>query len=77
MLQKIYLFLCILGTAFPYAQLIPFLTEHGIDLSLFFNQLFQTPISSFFGLDVIISSLVLWVFVLTEGHRRQMKHLWI
>ena len=44
---------------------------------LFFNQIFQTPGSSFFGLDVIVSLLVLWVFIFTEGRRRQMKHLWV
>ncbi len=35
--------------------------------ALFFQQLFANPVSSFFGMDVIVSSVVLWVFVLTEG----------
>ena len=77
MIQYLYLALCILGTALPCSQLLPFLREHGINVSLIIDQLFANRISSFFGLDVIISSVVLWVLVLTEGRRRQMRHLWV
>lgn len=71
-----YLTLCILGTVLPYSQFIPFLRAHGADPGLFFNQLFANRVSSFFGLDVIISSVVLWVFVLVEGRRCGIKYLW-
>jgi hypothetical protein len=77
MLQYLYLALCVLGTALPYSQLFPFIAEHGFDLPLMTEQLFANRVSGFFGLDVIVSSVVLWVFVLTEGRRRQMKHLWV
>jgi hypothetical protein len=40
------------------------------------EQLFANRISAFFGLDVIVSSFVLWAFVIIEGRRRRMKHLW-
>lgn len=77
MIQKVYLILCILGVVLPYGQFYPFLVEHGLNLPVFWTQLFQTPVSGFFGMDVIVSSLVLWAFVITEGRRRQMKHLWV
>ena len=77
MIQYLYLFLCVLGTALPCWQLLPFLAEHGFDLPLMIEQLFANRISGFFGLDVIVSSIVLWVFVLTEGRRQHMKHLWV
>jgi hypothetical protein len=77
MIQYFYLILCILGTVLPCAQLLPFLAEHGLNVSLMIEELFANRISSFFGLDVIVSSVVLWVFVLTEGRRQQMKSLWI
>lgn len=77
MIQYLYLFLCVLGTALPCSQLFPFLAEHGFNLPLMIDQLFANRISAFFGLDVIVSSIVLWVLVLTEGRRQQMKHLWI
>lgn len=72
-----YLVLCIIGVVLPYSQFIPFLREHGFDLPLFFQQLFATPVSGFFGMDVIVSSLTLWVFVYSEGARLKMRHLWI
>ena len=75
--RSLYLVLCIVGTLLPYSQLVPFLREHGLDLRLFFEQLFATPISAFFGWDVIVSSLVLWVFVAVEGRRAGIKHLWL
>ncbi|HCF29152.1 MAG TPA: hypothetical protein DEV81_18560 [Cyanobacteria bacterium UBA11049] len=77
MLQATYLILCILGSVLQYSQFVPFLIEHGLDLKLFFEQLFANRISAFFGIDVIISSLILWAFVFWEGSRLKMKNLWI
>ena len=77
MVQYLYLALCIVGTLIPYSQFLPFLREHGLDVSLLIKDLFANRISGFFGLDVIVSSIVLWVLVRTEGRRRQMRHLWI
>ncbi len=77
MLKTIYLILCILGTVLPYSQFVPFLLEHGLDVNLFLEQLFTNRISAFFGMDVIVSSLVLWVFVYWEGSRLKMQILWI
>lgn len=75
-LKTAYALLCVLGTALPYSQLIPFLREHGLDVRLFVEHLFATRIGGFFGLDVIVSAIVLWVFVLAEGRRLGMRHLW-
>lgn len=77
MIQYFYLILCVLGTALPCSQLFPFLAEQGLDVPLMIEQLFANRISGFFGLDVIVSSMVLWVLVITEGRRQQMKHLWV
>ncbi len=77
MIQTVYLILCILGTILPYSQFVPFLVEHGLNLQLFFEQLFINRISSFSAMDLIVTSLVLWVFVFWEGSRLGMKNLWI
>lgn len=74
--KNLYLALCLPGTVLPYSQFIPFLRDHGLDLRLFLQQLFSNPVSGFFGLDVLVSSLVLWVFVYCEGRRVGMKRLW-
>jgi hypothetical protein len=74
--RTLYLALCVAGVVLPYSQLIPFLREHGLDLRLFFEQLFSNQIGGFFGWDVIVSSVVLWVFVFVEGRRAGVRHLW-
>jgi Terpene cyclase DEP1 len=74
--RTVYLILCVIGTVLPLSQFIPFLLEHGLDLPLFFQQLFANPVSGFFGMDVIVSSIVLWVLVLVEGRRVGVKHAW-
>ncbi|HEX8491810.1 MAG TPA: DUF2834 domain-containing protein [Pyrinomonadaceae bacterium] len=76
-MQWLYLIAAILGTILPLTQLIPFLATHGFDMPLFFRQLFQNQVSAFFGIDVIVSSFVLWLFVFSEGPRRKMKNLWL
>ena len=75
--KTIYLALCVPGTAVPYSQLVPFLREHGLDVRTLCEQLFANRIGAFFGLDVIISAVVLWMFVAVEGRRMRMKHLWV
>ena len=75
-MQWLYLVAAILGFILPLSQLVPFLAAYGFDMPLFFKQLFQNHVSAFFGIDVIISSFVLWVFVFSEGRRRGMRHLW-
>jgi hypothetical protein len=74
--KQLYLGLCVAGTVLPWWQFLPFVRDHGLDMPLFFRQLFATPVSGFFGMDVIVSSVVLWVFVLGEGRRAGVKHLW-
>jgi hypothetical protein len=76
-MQWLYLVAAILGTVLPLSQLFPFLMTHGFDVPLLFRQLFQNNIAAFFGWDVIVSSVALWLFVFSEGRRRRMKNLWL
>ncbi len=75
-IKHVYLALCIAGTIVPALQFAPFVRDHGLDATLFVEQLFANPVSGFFGMDVVVSSVVLWVFVFTEGRRAGVKHLW-
>jgi hypothetical protein len=76
-MKLLYLLAAILGAALPLSQLIPFLKTHGLNLTLFFTLLFSNGVSAFFGMDVIVTSLVLWVFLFSEGRRLGMRHLWL
>ena len=76
-LRYIYLALCVLGVLLPYWQFVPWFLEHGLDISLFVQQLFANRIGAFFGLDVLVSSVVLWIFIFAEGGRLGMRRLWV
>jgi hypothetical protein len=73
----IYALLCVLGFALPYYFFVPFALENGLDMRLFVNELFANRISSFFGADVIVSSLVLWAFIYHETRKRSVKLWWL
>ena len=75
--KHVYFILAILGALLPLWQFVPFLREHGLALDVFFQQLFSTPVSGFFGMDVIVSSVVLWVLLYVEGRRAGVRHLWL
>ena len=76
-MQWLYLAAAVLGAALPLWQLAPFLAAHGLDVPQLFRQLFQSPVCGFFGVDVVVSSFVLWLFVFSEGRRRGMGKLWL
>ncbi|MDJ0594485.1 MAG: DUF2834 domain-containing protein [Pleurocapsa sp. MO_226.B13] len=76
-MQIIYLILAIFGFILPYSQLVPFFIDHGLNLSLFWSQLFANQISSVFAFDLLVSSVVFWLLVFKEGKRINLKFLWL
>jgi hypothetical protein len=76
-MKILYFLTAVLGTVLPLSQFIPFLKTNGLNLKLFFTLLFSNGVSGFFGMDVIVSSLVLWIFVFSEGRRLGMRRLWL
>ncbi|MEZ5985726.1 MAG: DUF2834 domain-containing protein [Hyphomonas sp.] len=73
----LYAALALLGAALPLSQFLPWIAEHGLDIPRFISDLFATRIGGFFGWDVIVSALVLTVFILIEGRRIGLGHLWL
>ncbi len=75
--KMLYLILCVLGLALPYSEFVPWAIEHGLNMRLFVQQLFANRVGGFFGLDVIISAVVLLGFIRNEGTRLKMRSLWL
>jgi hypothetical protein len=75
--KRFYLALCVVGILLPYWQFVPWVAEHGLNFTLFVQDLFANRISSFFGLDVLVSAVVLWIFIAAEGSRLGVRHLWL
>jgi hypothetical protein len=65
--QVIYGALCIAGAALPLSQFTPWLMENGLDLQLFFNELYVNAISRFFAWDVLVSAVVILTFLVIDG----------
>lgn len=76
-MRPLYLLGAVLGTVLPYAYFVPFVAANGLNIPLLIEQLFANQISAFFGMDVLVSALVLWAFVFSEGRQRGMRHLWV
>ena len=76
--KSVYLVFCILGIVLPYSQFVPWvLAQHGVPMSLFFRELFANRIGGFFGMDVLVSAVVLIFFLRREGKRLSVRHLWL
>jgi hypothetical protein len=76
-MRWLYLSLAIVGAIVPYSQFVPWLVEHGPNVSLMLSELFSTRMGAFFGLDVLVSAIALIVFIRREGTRLQLKTLWL
>ena len=75
-MQIVYAVLCIVGTAWPLAQFIPWLPDHGLNVPHFVSQATATPIAAFGWSDLVVSGAVVAAFILTEGRRLGMRHAW-
>ena len=75
--RHVYLIFSVLGFVIPYSQLVPWLLEHGLNVGLFFRELFANRVSAFFAMDVIVSAIVLIWFIQSEGKRLRMRLLWL
>jgi len=75
--KTIYLLFCILGIALPYWQFVPWLWQNGLHLKLFVEQLFANRIGGFFGMDVLVSAVVLTFFIRREGQKLGVSYRWL
>ena len=76
-LTQLYLALCFIGVAAPLSQFIPWVMEHGFNIGLLITELFSTRIGAFFGLDVIVSAVVLIVFILHDSKKSAISNGWL
>ncbi len=76
-LKTVYLVLCVVGVVLPYTQFMPWLAENGLNLPLFFRQLFENRVGGFFGMDVFVSTAALLVFSFAEGKLLGVRGRWL
>jgi Terpene cyclase DEP1 len=76
--KTVYVVLCVLGLVLPYWQFVPWVVaNHGVNMRLFVEQLFANRIGGFFGMDVLVSAIVLFVFIGAEARRLGGNGWWL
>jgi hypothetical protein len=75
--KTLYLALCVAGVALPYWQFLPWMLQHGLNLSLFARELLANHIGAFFGMDVIVSAVALLAFTRIESARLGIRRRWL
>lgn len=75
-MRHVYAALCLPGAVLPWWQLFPWTLEHGLNLPLLLRALFANAVSSAFAIDLIITAGVICVFIILEGARAGVRHVW-
>jgi hypothetical protein len=75
--RNLYLVLALAGFVLPYYFFLSFLLSYGLDLSALIGQLFASPISTFFAVDLIITAVVFLIFSYSESKRLGMGNWWV
>ena len=75
--KKIYLLLAIGGAAVPYIFFIQHFADAGFSVGEFLGAVFANPAAGGFTADLLISSLVFWIFMIhRRGRGKGPKPLW-
>ena len=77
MKKNLYLTFASIGLVVPYYFLFQFLSANGFDIPLLVGELFANHVSTFFAVDLIISIIVFWIWMVAETNRLQMKNSWL
>src|SRR5215475_1418127 len=76
--MKVFLMVCcVAGTLVPWWFALPFFLIHGPNFGLFVEEIFQTRISSFFAVDLIIASLIFLVWSERDARERRISGWWV
>ncbi len=77
MRKNVYLIMAIVGFALPYYYFVSFVAANGLHFRVFLQQLFATPISSFFAVDLLISCVVFVFYLRREAARYNIGKRWL
>lgn len=76
-MKRFYIIMMVLGTVLPWAFFLQFFSQNGVDIPLFISELFGNNAAGGFSMDLIISSLVFWVWSYRDARQRGIKHWWV
>lgn len=76
-IKYLYILLCVIGAVLPYYFFLPFLIENGINLQMITDLLFVNKVSSAFGINALITSIIFVIFISIENRKTKLPNLWI
>jgi hypothetical protein len=74
--KTLYLLLSMIGVVVPLAAFLPWIVVHGLNVPLMVQELFSNRVSAFFGLDVIVSAVVVGALTWVEYTRAKLRFWW-
>ena len=69
-MKTVYLLLAIAGTVVPYLFFLDFFVHHGVALPAFVGGLFANGAAGGFTADLLITSLVFWLYLYERGESK-------
>jgi uncharacterized membrane protein YccC len=76
-MKRVYLILAIVGAAVPYYFFLQHFGNDGLALPAFTAAVFANPAASGFTSDLLLSSVVFWIFMFQAGEKRPKPWLFI
>ena len=71
--RNVYFVLAILGLVLPYGVFLPWVLEHGLDVSLFFSELLANDVAKTTALDFMMATIAVIAFIIFESKKLGMK----
>ena len=75
--KTLYLAFCFVGVLLPYSEFVPWVLQHGLNFRLLIHELFANRVGAFFGIDVLVSAIVLLRFIRVESARLDVHAGWL
>lgn len=76
-MSAFYLIATVIGLVVPGFFVGQFVALHGLNLGLLLSDSFSNPAAAAFTTDVLVSSVVFWIFAYTEARRHQIGKWWL
>ncbi|MEO1111650.1 MAG: DUF2834 domain-containing protein [Pseudomonadota bacterium] len=76
-MKTLYLFAAVAGTVVPWIFFGGFISEHGIDLSLFVAMIFATKPAGGFAADLLICCAVFWIWSWRDARALGLRGWWL
>ena len=76
-MKNLYLILAVIGGVVPYFFFLRWFGDNGVDLGNFISALFANDAAAGFTADILIASVVFWIWAYGVAQARNIKNWWV